>query len=114
MLKYGYVNRNVFGANVGPKCGTAGDTLQYYEGIQVRGHPTSAPAPTPLPLPASPILKAQLSAPTPAKTKVSVVFHIITVKHISILYSANTTTELLFWNPVPWHILLHNIFVVTS
>ncbi|XP_054261438.1 AT-rich interactive domain-containing protein 2 isoform X4 [Macrosteles quadrilineatus] len=57
--------RSVFGGSVGPKPGPAGDSLQYYEGIQVRGRP--APTPTPPPPPASPILKAQLSAPTPNK-----------------------------------------------
>lgn len=61
-----WFSRSVFGSSVGPKQVSAGDTLQYYEGIQVRGKPTLI-TPTPPQLPASPILKAQLSAPTPTK-----------------------------------------------
>lgn len=91
------VRRNVFGANVGPRqvvpanaagnADTSSSRLYVYEGIQVRAKPLNVTV-TPSTLtqstvrtPSSPILKAQLSSPSPpnvikkeVKSKVRLVY----------------------------------------
>lgn len=84
--------RSVFGGSVGPKPMNGGDAnQQFYEGIQVRGKLFPS---TPI-TPASPILKAQLSAPpkpTPSpptppkketKSKVGVVYLVFLLERIN-------------------------------